>query len=380
MFCHRFGSLAVLRLAGLAAFATASVGATAWAQDATLLPGSVLPIGSEAAMLGVADAADTVSFQVALKLRDKAGLDSRVARGERLAAADLAARHLPQAGAYAEVRAWLVGQGLTVDRDTDDRLMIEVHGSAAQVARALRVSFARVAVEGQVYVAAQQAPTVPAAVAAYIESINGLQPYQHMRRLGFTAPIAGAPGRAAAAQPAIVYSGDYYPAGILRAYKALPYLTQGGQGTRTAILIDTLPHTSDLTAFWNLTGIAQSLSNIEFVHVAKGALPGLSGEETLDTEWASGIGYQSKVRVYAAGSLSFTALDAGFHAILSDLANGIAINQLSISLGACESGIASGQVSTDNSLLESIAAQGVTIVVSSGDSGAHECGSGGGLV
>lgn len=371
------------RIACIAAAATllATAATGARAQGVLALRDSVVAPDSSVTTLGAADPTAIVSFQVALRLRNKSDLDERLARGERLTAAELAARHLPEPGAYQAVRNWLTGQGLTIDRDTADRLMIEAHGTAAQVGRALGVQFAHVAVGGESFVATQQAPSVPAAIAPYVESVNGLQPYQRMHPLDFTAPAPSAAAATAAASPspAIVISGNYFPAGILRAYKAAPYLTQNGQGTRTAILIDTFPNQSDLTAFYKLIGSSQTLSNIEFVKVASGSLPAPSGEETLDTEWASGIGFASKVRVYAAGSLLFTALDAGFHAILSDLAAGVAIDQLSISLGSCESKIATGQINTDNSLLESIAAQGVSIFVASGDSGAHECGPSGGL-
>lgn len=364
--------------------ASLAVGAqisAAHAQGAVALVESVVPFGREVITLGAAEATATVSFQVALRLRDQAGLDATLQQRRTLTSAELAGRHLPTAGAYKAVRDWLTSQGLSVDRDTDDRLMIGVQGPVLQVSRALNVTFTRVAVGGQTFVAAQQAPTVPAALAPYIESINGLQPYQDMERLGYAsrAPSAAYSGSVSAISPAITITGNYYPAGILRAYKALPYLTQSGHGTRTAILTDTFPNKTDLTSFYRLIGSSQTLANIEFVKVASGALPAPSGEETLDTEWTSGIGFHSKVRVYASGSLAFTALDAGFHAILSDLSKGIAINQLSISLGACEPGIAQGQINTDNSLLKSITAQGVSIFVSSGDSGAQECGAGDGL-
>jgi len=321
---------------------------------------------------------------VALRLRNRSELDGRVQRHEGMAAADLAARHWPSSGAYQSVRAWLTSQGLVVDRDTDDRLMIEVHGTAAQVSQALGVHFSRVASAGQEFVATADAPALPAGIAPYVRSINGLQPYQHMHPLGLSAhgmsvggPSAAAASRAAAGS--VTFSGEYYPDGILRAYQALPYFSQTGAGTRTAILIDTLPKTSDLVAFWQQAGIAQSLSNVEFVQVSSGRLPAPSGEETLDAEWASGIGSGSKVRVYAAGSLSYSALDTALHRLLSDLSHGVAIQQLSISLGACETSVSNGQIETDNALLESITAQGVSIFAASGDDGAQECGPRAGL-
>ena len=45
-----------------------------------------------------------------------------------------------------------------------------------------------------------------------------------------------------------------------------------GTGQAIAIVIDTLPKTSDLTLFWSKTGVSQSLSNIQFIHAVSGSL------------------------------------------------------------------------------------------------------------
>ena len=344
--------------------------------DTFALPQSVQAFGPEVTLQGAAQPTDTVTFQVALQLRDKDALDAKVARGERLTPAQLEADHLPSPAAYQAVRGWLTGQGLAVDQDTDDRLMLEVHGTAEQVSRALGVTLSRVSVGGRSYVATADTPHIPAALSPYVVSVNGLQPYQHMNRLGMSSTRMLR--RSASAAPQETISGDYLPEGILRAYKAAGYLTQDGTGTTTAILIDTVPNTSDLTQFWSLAGSTQTLADVTFVKLSK-TLPAASGEETLDTEWASSMAPASKVRVYAAGSLAFTALDVGFHRMLTNIKGGIAITQLSISLGACETGVSAGQVKTDEALLESLAAEGVSIFVSTGDQGATECGSGNGL-
>lgn len=96
-------------------------------------------------------------------------------------------------------------------------------------------------------------------------------------------------------------------------------------------------------------------------------------------ENGAGIGYGSVVRVYATLDLKYVDLDAGLRAILSDISGGTAIQQLSVSLGGCGEGVARSEIGTEETLLQEISAQGVTILVSSGNSGAKECGAKGGL-
>ena len=76
-------------------------------------------------------------------------------------------------------------------------------------------------------------------------------------------------------------------------------------------------------------------------------MPKPSGEELIDTEMASSIAPDSKVRVYATTSLSNTDVDNGYEAVILDLANGFKITQVSISLGQCETLVPKGEFLTD---------------------------------
>jgi kumamolisin len=360
---------AVTALGLTAIFACATAVRPSAAQQDTALVRNAQPFGANVTVLGVADDRAGFEFQVALKLRNVEELHARLGRGGEISDDDLEERHLPTAASYHAVITWLTANGLAVTRTYDNRVTVEVAGSVGAVRAALHVPFKRVRVEGKEYIATDAAPVVPAAIAAVIEGINGLQPYRHLNKL----IRSGAPN-ARAISPDTVITGNYFPAGILRVYQALPALTQSGKGTTTAILIDTFPLTSDLTAFWKLTGISQSLANIKFIQAVSGALPPPEGEESLDTEWSSSIGYGSKVRVYATTSLSFTNLDTGYQAILSDLKKGVKIQQMSVSLGGCEVFAPLVEVSTEENLLSLIAAKTVSIFISSGDSGSRECG------
>jgi kumamolisin len=279
---------------------------------------------------------------------------------------------LPTEAGYRAVLQWLAATGLTVQKTYENRVTIEVAGSVGTVRQALKVRFKRVRVEGAEFLATDETPVVPSAIAAVIAGVNGLQPYRHMDKLSWLKP--GAPvATLSGMQAASVISGNYFPGGVLEAYQAVPFLSQSGKGTITAVLIDTFPNPSDLTQFYSLIGSSQTLSNITFIQAVAGALPAPSGEETLDTEYTSGVGYGSKVRVYATKDLSFAHLDTGYQAILSDLNKGLKIRQLSVSLGFCEPFSPLLEVETQTNLLTLIAQKNVSIFIASGDSGALEC-------
>jgi kumamolisin len=112
-------------------------------------------------------------------------------------------------------------------------------------------------------------------------------------------------------------------------------------------VIDTFPNNNDLLAFWADNGVPQSLNHIEKIQVVAGALAAPSGEETLDTEWSSGMAWGAMVRVYATTDLSFAQLDQACQYIINDLPNQPALHQISLSFGLSEAYLPAGQMDTD---------------------------------
>ena len=326
---------------------------------ATPLASSITPLHANVRVVGEADPAALVHFQVALRLRDYATLSARNAAGQVLSPAELESAHLPRQQDHDAVVAWLRSQNLTVDATVPSRLTISVSGTAGEVSRALGVHFSHITAEGRDYVSADTAPSIPAELSATILSINGLQPQLHAHTLHVMAkPKAG--------------TVPFLPSDLLNAYTATG---QGkGSGTTTAIVIDTFPAKSDLTSFWSIAGVSQSLSNISFIQVVSGTLPAPSGEESLDVEYSSSIAPSSKVRIYAAQSLDNSALDTTFQRVITDLQGGTKITQVSISLGECETDISSGEAKTDDQYFATMTSLGASVFVSSGDSGSRECG------
>lgn len=348
------------------ASACASFAAPADASPMVAMPQSVVTLPAGMLNLGAADPAAIVHFTLAFDLRDKPGLDGRLAAGQKLSFGELAAAYLPTPTAYGSALSWLRGAGLSIDRTTPDRLSIGASGPVATVSAAFGVHFSRIqAPDGKVYVSADSVPFLPAALSGAVIGINGLQPSLHAFPLHVFAP------RPNVHVPGI--SPPFQPAAIVGAYAANG-LSQTGTGTATAIVIDTFPLASDLTTFWSETGVPQSLSNITFKQVVSGTLPATSGEETLDTEWSSSMAPASKVRVYASQSLSFANLDEDFQAVISDLESGVTITQVSISLGACETQVSGSEKTTDDNYFATMTSLGATVFVSTGDSGSRECG------
>lgn len=142
------------------------------------------------------------------------------------------------------------------------------------------------------------------------------------------------------------------------------------------IVVDVFPNNNDLTTFWRNQNIPQSLSNIEKVCVALSVNACNSSstynEQTLDTEMASGLAPAAKVRIYATGSFTFQDLNRAYPQILNDvLHNGIKLQQVSLSYGACEQSLTRSQLATDSQYFASLAAAGVTVLASSGDYGSY---------
>jgi kumamolisin len=314
-----------------------------------------------------------IEFLIPLKLRNYDELLRRIGNGETVSPSEMQARYYPLASGYEALIAWAKEQGLTVSKMDPNRMGLFVSGRIDQVSQALQVEFGKVSAENQVFVSATTAPSLPASLAPMVLGIDGLQPHIHPHKHSHRV-IPASPRSNAGVTPQTANQAPYLINEIRKAYNA-DGVTVTGLGEKIAIVIDTFPNTADLTTFWALNTISQSLSNIEFVQVVPGTLPTPTGEESLDVEWSSGIASGAKVRVYAAMDTSFVHLDQVYQAILNDLPTQPDLHEVSISLGLGESQVTSSQLDTDRQYFAAMAAQNLTIYVSSGDEGSDTGGS-----
>ncbi|EDY19525.1 Peptidase S53 propeptide [Chthoniobacter flavus Ellin428] len=317
------------------------------------------------AALQQAEVAAELEFEVALKMRNFADLQSQVAAGERIAPAEMAAKYFPLAADYQAVVDWLTSQGFKITRKDDTHLAVFARASVAKIQQVMKVNFAKVSMEGVEYTSAISAPSVPASLSPLLVGVNGLQP--HLRARKHLVPAAMKPNSLTNTNP------PYLPSQVAQAYQANGLYTAGinGTGQTVAIVIDTFPATADLQQFWTTYHVNQSINNVQFIQVIAGTLPAPSGEESLDVEWSSSIAPGAKVRVYATTDLSNSNLDQAYAQVYNDAVTHpeYGLHQVSLSFGLGETYSTASQVSTDSQYFANLVSAGVTVFASSGDGG-----------
>ncbi|MDG3441423.1 S53 family peptidase [Nitrospirillum amazonense] len=370
-----------------------------------LFPDSVIPLpagqglATQGLLISPAEprhraAAMSLHFALSLPEGKQRELEDRVAAGEVIPFAEQARDYAADPAAADRLARWLTAQGYTIDQVTPDHTTVYATAPAGTIEASLGVTMVRVTRDGHAYTAACDTPSLPDDVGGPVFHIGGLQPFlrpnKHYRISHHKPPPDGVPPdgvpddptdtaapqkqkkkkkKPAAADPT---QPPYTVPAILKAYGA-DGLGLTGAGQEIAILIDTVPLDSDLTLFWRANGVSADLGRVTKINVAGGTLPSPEGEESLDVEWTSGIAPGAGIRVYACGSLSFTALDQALDRIIADAAQRPALRQLSISLGLGETYLQgpSGEMATQHQKFLKLAAAGVNVFVSSGDAGSN---------
>lgn len=311
-------------------------------------------------------------------------LKQRVAKGETVSPSEMKERYSGNQASFDALVAWLKSHGFTITHTSADRANVYAKASVAQIADSLGVKMATVTYKGRTGPAATTPPKLPINVGENVIAIDGLQPfiravkhtvtreeYAATQGKGKHPPV---PRRNASTQS------TYKVQEILNAYDA-DGLAATGAGQVIAILIDTFPLSSDLRRFWQANNLTIPSGQVEFINVqGKGTpLPPREGEETLDTEWATGIAPGARVRVYASGSLEYTYLDRSLDMIYEDAQTTPGMRQVSISLGLREDLVSSGELQIEQAAFTKLAAIGVSAFVSSGDAGSNPDATGHGL-
>ncbi len=358
-------------LAGLAIIAMPSTTWAATNQTRTVFAHSIKEVAPSAAAISspgqaflartalrAEETAASMNFEVVLRMPNFAEFQSRVAQGEQIAPAEMAAKFLPSADDYARVTAWLETQGLTVTRTDTNRLAVFARSSVANVQQALQVTFARVSMHGTEYTSAITPPTLPDDLASVVLGIHGLQPHVRPHRL-----VALHPEAAAGSSP------PYYPAQVAQAYQATG-LGLTGRGQTIAILGGAFPATNDLTDFWQAANVSVAQSQIQLVPVDGGPTkPSQDAltEVALDVEWASALAPGATIRVYSFSETDATGYDAVYQQVYADLSTQPGLHQFSISFGFGETDLDHDYVLIVAQYMAMLANAGVTVFAASGD-------------
>lgn len=137
-----------------------------------------------------------------------------------------------------------------------------------------------------------------------------------------------------------------------------------GMGETVAIVIESMPLSSDMSTYLNYLGITRR-GSFTTESVDGGNATDSAGESTLDSQTIAGLAPGANVIVYVMPDLNEQSTVDAYNQVLSD---GKA-NVVSMSYGGCEY---QGIDTIEGPLFAQMAAQGIAAVASSGDTG-NEC-------
>ena len=281
---------------------------------------------------------------------------------------------------------WLESHGFTVNHVAKARNMIEFSGTAGQIQEAFHTAIHNFSVNGEQHFANVNDPEIPAALAPVVAGVTELHDF-HPRRNS----VAGKPARWNAgaksagrqitwidpngndalyvvpADAAAIYN---TPNAVLNpAYSGTTY---DGTGVTVGIAGDsnfTMQDVANYRAFFLNDTSSAHLPNV----IVDGNDPGVTGdaiEALLDNEIVTGLAPNARINFYTAQD---TDLQSGLFLAIFRALDDNAIDILNVSFGGCEQ--SQGQAGNQQlySMWEQAAAQGISVTVSTGDSGSANC-------
>ncbi len=286
----------------------------------------------------------------------------------------------------ATVTTWLTGHGFNVTKVNPGKQTIEVSGNVAQLRSAFHTQIHKYAVNGESHFANSTDPQIPAALAPVVSgfvSLNNFRIKSYAKPLGKAsynpqtdkaAPQWTIGGGTVATDNFAIAPGDFAVQ-----YDLNPLYAQGlnGNGQTIAIINESNINIDLVNQFRSLFGLTANPPQV----IIDGDDPGVDGvnnsdgpnfasvEAYLDVEWAGAVAPNANVDLVIAADTYFQSglILAAERAVYSNVAPVI-----SMSFGSCESSLGSANQFL-SSLWEQAAAQGITVLISSGDAGSAGC-------
>ncbi len=300
-----------------------------------------------------------------------------------------------------KITAWLQAQGFQVFSVPRGRTSVSFSGTAAQIQSAFKTEIHRYSLSGRQHIANSTPVQVPAAFSGVVTGVRGLTDYHpkpmYVRPVrggkngphpNYTTPGQGAGYALAPGDIATIY--DLSPL-----YNASPAID--GTGQKLAIIGQTDIYLADIADFRSSFGLnpitscstdangivtATACNTANFQYVLVGAdlgAPSTCGdlpEADLDLEWSGATARNAKI-VFVNAPATFNSdcteitNNGGTDASLTYAIDNVVAPVISMSYGICEA-----EAESLETELEQANTEGITIMNSSGDSGAAACDAG----
>lgn len=280
------------------------------------------------------------------------------------------------------VQNWLESEGLTVNRVEPNGVLVDVTGSVTAVSNAFRTTFAEFRVGRETRLSATAEPSVPAGLQAVIAGVHGLsQSTLHPQSIA-TSVQAERPLTAGAHPMMTGSSGGHYvtPNDFATIYDLGSVYSGGntgasvaGKAQRIAVVGRSRVAATDISQFESITGLPSAQPNV--IIPAGGIDPGTTNggdqdEATLDVDRVLGTAPGAGVDLIVSADSKTVS---GIYTAAAYEVNTLRDPILSISFGDCEANAGQQGVAVWDTLFSAAAAEGISVMVSSGDSGAAGC-------
>ena len=285
------------------------------------------------------------------------------------------------------IETWLQTQGFQILKVNPGKQTLEIAGTVGALQQAFHTSIHKYAVKGQQHYANAIDPQIPVALAPVLGGFVTLNNF-HLRHYSHYTGSAQYDPKTHHATPNLTLPGGtlgnvYYvaPEDFATQYDVTPLYNASkpitGSGQTIAIINEANINLNFVTSFRSLFGLPASSPQV----IIDGNDPGIDGnnnadgpnfasdEAYLDVEWAGAAAPGATIDLVIAAD---TSLEEGLflaaeRAVYSNLAP-----VMSVSFGECEFNLGGTNFFLQG-LWEQAAAQGITVMVSTGDSGSAGC-------
>jgi hypothetical protein len=277
------------------------------------------------------------------------------------------------------IASWLQAHGFQVG-STKGRTVLEFSGSASQVQEAFHTAIHKYVVKGEQHWANASDPMIPSALTPAVAGIASLNNFPKKAMNKYAGKYSEKTKQLTAPGPQFTYAcGNgqscyaVAPYDFATIYDVLPLWNNGvnGTGQTIAIVGRTDIDPADATNFWALFGVSVPQNKLNII--LNGTDPGTTSDEPeadIDVQWSGAVAPQSTIDFVTSQSTETT--DGVDLSALYIVDNNLA-PVMSESYGECELGLGTGGNQFYYALWEQAAAQGISVFVSSGDSGAAGC-------
>lgn len=361
----------IFLLVGASLFALRGAFVHAELQQRVLLRAQTVPLVQQAQLVQAADVSQQLNLSIGLQIRNPNDLDALLTAlydpqspqyRQYLTSDQFTQLFAPTSDQVQQVTAYLQSQGMTVTSVAPNNLLIDATTNVAQAQQSFHVQVNTYRSNGRIFYANAQAPSIPTSISSLIASINGLDNSLKVQPLY---QLATQRQQGNAASPT-----GLGPKDLASFYDVTPLHDNGILGDNQTLALFELDgyQQNDITQYFQNYDLGTPNVKNVLVDNFNGSAGQGAIEAELDIEVAAGIAPHANQIVYE-GPNTTQGLNDTYNRIVTDNKAQV----VSTSWGLCENSSGNAELQTLDTIFKQGAAQGMSFLAASGDSGAYDC-------